>query len=300
MKHKRFSAILLALALALSLGTTAFAASSTTATVPVTLTVDNEYRAVNVTVPAALHELLVRAAAGAVVQERIVDTGGILRVRFEKIDLTLELGGVCPVIVPLAEGDVFAARVREEHGIVDVYILRIQVLFLIERAHDIRVLLGVFADYRGGTVGRSVVIHEQLERKIGLLADYALERVADIFFVVIGRTEYGNETIFTHDMTSDKLFLRGAAGETAEHIQHEAEAVNAEDNGAADIYRNAERDLNKQSEPIAQTEQAYRVDAHAHQAGEQQRREHIAELTGELVPKQPAVRPRVYDEGDEP
>lgn len=54
MKHKRFSAILLALALALSLGTTAFAASSTTATVPVKLTVDNEYRAVNVTVPAAL------------------------------------------------------------------------------------------------------------------------------------------------------------------------------------------------------------------------------------------------------
>ena len=54
MKHKRFSAILLALALALSLGTTAFAASSTTATVPVKLTVDNEYRAFNVTVPAAL------------------------------------------------------------------------------------------------------------------------------------------------------------------------------------------------------------------------------------------------------
>lgn len=54
MKRKRFSAFFLALALALSLGTTAFAADSTTATVPVTLTVDNEYRAVNVTVPAAL------------------------------------------------------------------------------------------------------------------------------------------------------------------------------------------------------------------------------------------------------
>ncbi len=53
MKHK-LSALLLALALVLSLGTTAFAASSTTATVPVTLTVANEYRAVNVTVPAAL------------------------------------------------------------------------------------------------------------------------------------------------------------------------------------------------------------------------------------------------------
>ena len=40
------------LALCLSLG--ALADTSTTATVPVTLTVDNEYRAVNVTVPASL------------------------------------------------------------------------------------------------------------------------------------------------------------------------------------------------------------------------------------------------------
>ena len=42
----------LILALCLSLG--ALADTSTTATVPVTLTVDNEYRAVNVTVPASL------------------------------------------------------------------------------------------------------------------------------------------------------------------------------------------------------------------------------------------------------
>lgn len=54
MKQKRIPALLLALALTLSLGTTAFAAGSTTATVPVTLTVANEYRAVNVTVPASL------------------------------------------------------------------------------------------------------------------------------------------------------------------------------------------------------------------------------------------------------
>lgn len=53
-KHKRFPALILALALMLSLSVSAFAATSTTATVPVTLTVDNEYRAVNVTVPAAL------------------------------------------------------------------------------------------------------------------------------------------------------------------------------------------------------------------------------------------------------
>lgn len=52
MKAKRISALALVLALCLSLG--AFADTSTTATVPVTLTVDNEYRAVNVIVPASL------------------------------------------------------------------------------------------------------------------------------------------------------------------------------------------------------------------------------------------------------
>ena len=52
MKFKRIGALALALALCLSLGS--FADTSTTATVPVTLTVDNEYRAVNVTVPASL------------------------------------------------------------------------------------------------------------------------------------------------------------------------------------------------------------------------------------------------------
>lgn len=54
MKHKSITAIVLAMMLVFSLGTTAFAASSTTTTVPVTLTVANEYRAVNVTIPASL------------------------------------------------------------------------------------------------------------------------------------------------------------------------------------------------------------------------------------------------------
>ena len=52
MKAKRIGAMALVLALCLSLG--ALADTSTTATVPVTLTVDNEYRAVNVTIPASL------------------------------------------------------------------------------------------------------------------------------------------------------------------------------------------------------------------------------------------------------
>lgn len=54
MKARRFTAFLLAAMFALALGATAFADDSTTATVPVTLTVSNEYRAVNVTVPASL------------------------------------------------------------------------------------------------------------------------------------------------------------------------------------------------------------------------------------------------------
>lgn len=55
MKSKRILTLLLALTLMCAFATTAFAANSdTTATVPVTLTVANEYRAVNVTIPASL------------------------------------------------------------------------------------------------------------------------------------------------------------------------------------------------------------------------------------------------------
>ena len=54
MKRNRIPALLLAMLLTLSLSVSAFAAGSTMATVPVTLTVDNQYRAVNVTVPSSL------------------------------------------------------------------------------------------------------------------------------------------------------------------------------------------------------------------------------------------------------
>ena len=54
MNRKMISALLLALVLTLPLGPTAIATGSATATVPVTLTVANEYRAVNVTLPAFL------------------------------------------------------------------------------------------------------------------------------------------------------------------------------------------------------------------------------------------------------
>ena len=55
MKRKSIISVMMALLLVCSLSFSAFAAdTTTTATVPVTLTVSNEYRAVNVTVPASL------------------------------------------------------------------------------------------------------------------------------------------------------------------------------------------------------------------------------------------------------
>ena len=53
MKRKTLAAVLCTLLVILALGGTAWAENSITATVPVTLTVSNEYRAINVTVPAA-------------------------------------------------------------------------------------------------------------------------------------------------------------------------------------------------------------------------------------------------------
>ena len=72
MNRKTISVLLLALVLALSFSTTALAAGSATATVPITLTVANEYRAVNVTLPAFLP---VHVINGTVV---VADNVGIL------------------------------------------------------------------------------------------------------------------------------------------------------------------------------------------------------------------------------
>ena len=54
MRFKRLAAAVLSLALTAALSVTAYSDNSTTATVPVTLSVSNQYRAVNVTVPASL------------------------------------------------------------------------------------------------------------------------------------------------------------------------------------------------------------------------------------------------------
>lgn len=88
MKAKHLSAFIMALALVLSLGTTAFAASSTTATVPVTLTVANEYRAVNVTVPAALPVYVINGTVVTADNARIVNNASSGSVQVTGINVT--------------------------------------------------------------------------------------------------------------------------------------------------------------------------------------------------------------------
>ena len=94
MKTKRLMALLLSVTMLSTLGIPAFAAKSTTATVPVTLTVSNEYRAVNVTVPASFPVEVINgvvvtannakitnnAKSGAVKITAVSVTGGAYRV----------------------------------------------------------------------------------------------------------------------------------------------------------------------------------------------------------------------------
>ncbi len=88
MKAKRLWALFLAVALVLSLGTTALAAGSTTATVPVTLTVANEYRAVNVTVPATLPVEVINGVVITADNARIINNSKTGAVQVTKISVT--------------------------------------------------------------------------------------------------------------------------------------------------------------------------------------------------------------------
>ena len=88
MKAKRLWALFLVVVLALSLGTTALAASSTTASVPVTLTVANEYRAVNVTVPASLPVEVINGVVITADNARIINNSKTGAVQVTKISVT--------------------------------------------------------------------------------------------------------------------------------------------------------------------------------------------------------------------
>lgn len=88
MKTKQLTTLLLAAAFVLSLGTTAFAAGSTTATVPVTLTVANEYRAVNVTVPASLPVYVINGTVVTADNARITNNAKTGSVQVTAVSVT--------------------------------------------------------------------------------------------------------------------------------------------------------------------------------------------------------------------
>jgi len=88
LKAKHLTALFLTLALVLSLGTTAFATGSTTATVPVTLTVANEYRAVNVTVPASLPVYVINGTVVTADNARITNNATSGSVQVTAISVT--------------------------------------------------------------------------------------------------------------------------------------------------------------------------------------------------------------------
>ena len=91
---KSIPALILAICLVLSMNVTAFAAgfgtntSSTTATVPVTLTVANEYRAVNVTVPAALPVEVINGTVITADNARIINNSKTGAVQVTNISVT--------------------------------------------------------------------------------------------------------------------------------------------------------------------------------------------------------------------
>ena len=88
MKKRTIRALLISLVLLFSLAGTASAAGSTTATVPVTLTVSNEYRAVNVTVPASLPVSVVNGAVAVADSARITNNSRTGSVRVTGLSVT--------------------------------------------------------------------------------------------------------------------------------------------------------------------------------------------------------------------
>lgn len=88
MKAKQIIVLLLALSVLLCCSVTAFAADSTTATVPVTLTVDNEYYAINVTVPASLPVYIKNGAVFTAKNARITNNSNVGIVQVTALSVT--------------------------------------------------------------------------------------------------------------------------------------------------------------------------------------------------------------------
>ncbi len=88
MRHRKIVSLMLSLLLAISLGIASFAANSTTATVPVTLTVANEYRSVNVTVPASLPVYVINGTVVTADNAKITNNSKTTPIQVTKVSVT--------------------------------------------------------------------------------------------------------------------------------------------------------------------------------------------------------------------
>lgn len=88
MNPKRLSALIMTAILMLTMSISVFAANSTTATVPVTLTVSNEYRAVNVTVPASFPVEVINGVVVTADNARITNNAKSGSVKITAISVT--------------------------------------------------------------------------------------------------------------------------------------------------------------------------------------------------------------------
>ena len=120
------------------------------------------------------------------------------RMRFHIGNLLLELLRIRPVVIPFADGDVFALCPQEIKGIVrgaDAFL--ILVLRLQDAAGDIRILFFVLPDNLLGPIRRGIVVDQNLHGEIRLLTVDALQGLPDIFFMLIGGQRNADDRLFS-------------------------------------------------------------------------------------------------------
>ena len=113
----------------------------------------------------------------------------------EEVDLLLELVGVGPVVVALAEGYVGGTGGFDGgvHYLAQGAIcLSPLVLGFVDGMDDVGVLGGILTDDVGGMVGGGIIVDDSHEREVGLLHDKTFEAITQIGFVVVNEAVDGD------------------------------------------------------------------------------------------------------------
>ena len=113
--------------------------------------------------------------------------------RFEEVYLLLELEGVSPVVIALAEGDVFASGFRVNKLLEHTsHALGIEIFLVEDRKNLIGMFRSIFADDFSGAIGRAIIIDDNLNGEITLLHQETIQALPNKRCVVICDTRYAN------------------------------------------------------------------------------------------------------------